>query len=157
MIEGEYCPECGGSCRYSGACRRPVIKRGALTATFEPLHIYWNNRAIPLSPTEAALLALVMRRGRLCWAEVNQALGPSAPARAVLLHRIRAKVEAIGGADPVETVRNWGLRLRIEADHAQSRTTWIGIDEASLRILARTGHPVPESARTNNREMTVSR
>lgn len=157
MIEGEYCPDCGGSCQCSGARRRPVIKRGALTATFDPLCIHWNDRAIPLSPTEAALLALVMRRGRLCWAEVNEALGPSAPARAVMLHRIRTKVEAIGGADPVETVRNWGLRLRIEADHAQSRTTWIGIDEASLRILARTGHPVPESARTNKREMAVSR
>jgi hypothetical protein len=155
MMEGGCCPDCGGSCQCRGA-RRPVIKRGALTATFDPPRIFWNDRAVPLSPTEASLLSLVMRRGRLCWAEVNEALGSSASARAVLLHRIRTKVEALGGADPVETIRHWGLRLRIEPDHAQSRTTWIGIDEASLRVLARTGHPIPESARSNKREMAVS-
>lgn len=127
--------------------RRPVIKRGALTATFDPIRIWWNDRLIPLSPTEAGLLALVMRRSRLCWAEVNEALGSSAPARAVLLHRIRHKVAELGGADPVETIRHWGVRLRVEEDREHSRTTWIGIDEAGLRLLARTGYPTPEVAK----------
>lgn len=156
MIDEGYCPECGGTCQCRST-RRPVVKRGALTATFDPPCIWWNDRVVPLSPTEAALLALVMRRGRLCWAELNETLGSSASTRAVLLHRIRTKVEALGGADPIETIRHWGLRLRIEADHAQSRTTWIGIDEASLRLLARAGHAIPQFARTNKREMTVSR
>lgn len=112
--------------------RRPLLKRGAVTATLHPVTIEWHDRPIALSPLEAQLLVALLRRGRMRWDEVSHLLdenGGSASSRDVLIHRIRRKFEEVGAGDPMQTVRGWGLRFRAEPDRAGSMTLWIGATE----------------------------
>lgn len=112
--------------------RRPLLKRGAVTATLDPLEVSWNGDRVPLSPLEATLLIALLRRSRLRWDEVAVVLerhGGGADSRDVLIHRIRRKFADIGARDPVETLRGWGLRFRAEADRAGSHALWIGACE----------------------------
>jgi DNA-binding winged helix-turn-helix (wHTH) protein len=47
----------------------------------------------------------------------------------VLIHRIRRKFAETGAADPIETLRGWGIRFRTEADRQGSHALWIGATE----------------------------
>ncbi|MDB5705253.1 MAG: hypothetical protein JWN66_2369 [Sphingomonas bacterium] len=112
--------------------RRPLIKRGALTATFDPLEICWNGQRVPLSPLEAAILARLIKRERATWADLRQLLidNDARPDTCeVLIFRIRRKFAAMGASNPLDTIRGWGLRLRVERDARGSRSLWIGATE----------------------------
>lgn len=112
--------------------RRPLVKRGAVTMTFDPIDVRWNGRRVALSPIEAELFALLMRRSRLSWGEVHTTLcelGCSADSRDVLIHRIRRKFASVGARDPIETVRGWGIRFQVERDSDGSTAFWIGASE----------------------------
>lgn len=112
--------------------RRPLIARGAITLTFDPIDISWNGIRVALSPLEAHVFALVARRGRVSWDDVDQALiacGAKPGSREVLIFRIRRKFLDIGAADPLQTVRGWGLKFRVEPSITGSRTIWIGRSE----------------------------
>lgn len=114
------------------APRRPLIVRGAITVTFDPIEITWNGIRVALSPLEAHVFALVARRGRVSWADVNQALiacGAGVRSRDVLTCRLRHKFLDIGAADPLQTIRGWGLKFRVEPGITGSRTIWIGCSE----------------------------
>lgn len=109
--------------------RRPLLKRGAVTMTLDPLEFHWNAARVALSPIEGALLAALLRRSRLRWSEVDVVLsenGSCSQSRDVLIHRIRRKFAEAGAADPIETVRGWGMRFRTEADAGGSSAFWIG-------------------------------
>ncbi len=109
--------------------RRPLVKRGALSMTFDPLEFHWNDVRVALSPIEATLLAALVRRSRLKWDDANALLaehGCCADSRDVLIHRIRRKFAALGASDPIETVRGWGMRFRTEGDRDGSTAFWIG-------------------------------
>lgn len=109
--------------------RRAVLRRGALTIGFEPLEVWLGRAPLRLSPLEASLLLLLVRRGRASWAEVDQVLrggASSASVRDVFVYRIRSKFRAVGGVDPIETVRGWGLKLRVPPDERDSTSLWIG-------------------------------
>jgi DNA-binding response OmpR family regulator len=113
--------------------RRPMIRRGAVTITFDPVDVRWNGIRVALSPLEGILFALVARRGRVPWAEIDSVLDARharTNTREVLLFRLRRKFADIGAGDPLETVRGWGLRFRVEPDTRGSRTLWIGVSEA---------------------------
>ena len=113
--------------------RRPMIRRGAVTITFDPIDVRWNGVRVALSPLEGQLFALVARRGRVPWAEIDSVLDARharTNTREVLLFRLRRKFTDIGAGDPLETVRGWGLRFRVEPDTRGSRTLWIGVSEA---------------------------
>lgn len=117
--------------------RRPVIKRGAVTVTFDPLEICWNGERVPLSPIEATLLNALVRRSRLKWQDINTVLaenGCCADSRDVLIHRIRRKFASIGACDPIETLRGWGIRFRAERDTEGSTTFWIGAHEGDQAL-----------------------
>jgi len=123
---------------------RLVIKRGALAFLPEPPEIRWNGVTLRLSPLETGILSLLVRRGRASWDDVDATivvLGGNPRNREIFIHRIRAKFATIGAADPVETVRGWGLRLRVERDLFGSTTTWIGAREDAIDALT------PEAAR----------
>jgi hypothetical protein len=112
--------------------RRPLIVRGAITVTFDPVEITWNSIRVALSPLEAHVFALVARRGRVPWGDVNRALvacGGCIRSRNVLLCRLRHKFIDIGAADPLQTIRGWGLKFRVEPSVTGSRTVWIGRSE----------------------------
>ena len=118
-----------------GSEHRPMIRRGAVTITFNPILVTWNDRHVPLSPLEARLFAMVARRGRAAWAEIDQLLDVQRArtnTREVLLFRLRRKFAEIGATDPLATVRGWGLRFRTEADSSGSRTVWIGAREEAI-------------------------
>ena len=111
---------------------RPLVKRGAVTMTFDPLEFRWNGERVALSPIEATLLAALLRRSRLRWHDANAVLsehGCCAESRDVLIHRIRRKFAAIGARDPIETLRGWGIRFRTECDTDGSTAFWIGATE----------------------------
>jgi len=115
--------------------RRPLVKRGAVTMTFDPLEFRWNGARVPLSPIEAILLAALLRRSRLRWNEANSVLsdqGCCPESRDVVIHRIRRKFAAVGALDPIETVRGWGIRFRTERDAHGSTAFWIGAAEDAL-------------------------
>lgn len=129
---GSGCPICGGYGAEHGidtGARRRIIKRGALTLRSEPLELWWNDRPVPLSPLEASLMEPLMRRGRISWGELALLLRISVETRVTIMHRIRQKFREVGGQDPLETVRAWGLRLRVEPDYNNSLAVWIGADE----------------------------
>jgi DNA-binding response OmpR family regulator len=111
---------------------RTVVKRGAVTMSVEPTEFFWNDARIALSPVESALLSALMRRSRLRWTDANAVLvehGGSTRSRDVLIHRIRRKFAEIGAADPIETLRGWGIRFRTEPDRDGSSAFWIGATE----------------------------
>ena len=117
--------------------RRPLVKRGAVSMTFDPLELRWNGERIALSPVEAALLAALLRRSRLRWDDANAVLaenGCCVDSRDVLIHRIRRKFAEIGAQDPIETVRGWGLRFRTEPDANGSTAFWIGATEGEAVV-----------------------
>lgn len=123
---------------------RLVIKRGALAFLPEPPEIRWNGVTLRLSPLETEILSLLVRRGRASWEDVDSAitaLHGNPHNREIFIHRIRSKFAAIGAADPVETVRGWGLRLRVERDLFGSTTTWIGARTDAIDAFT------PEAAR----------
>ncbi len=112
--------------------RRPLVKRGAVTMTFDPLEFRWNGQRVALSPIEAELLGALMRRSRLSWEDTNAVLaanGCCVESRDVLIHRIRRKFAEVGAADPIETLRGWGIRFRTERDRDGSTAFWIGATE----------------------------
>ena len=114
------------------ADRSPLIRRGAITITYDPIDVHWNGIRVSLSPLERRLFALVARRGRAPWAEIDHMLDVQSAAtnrREVLLCRLRRKFTDIGAEDPLETVRGWGLRFRTEPDRRGSQTLWIGASE----------------------------
>lgn len=120
-----------------GPSRRPLIKRGAVTMTFDPTEVRWNGQRVPLSPVETELLGTLLRRSRMRWDDIHDLLSQHrccAESRDVLIHRIRRKFAAVGAADPIETLRGWGMRFRVERDHDGSTAFWIGAteDEYSL-------------------------
>jgi DNA-binding response OmpR family regulator len=114
---------------------RPVIeqggvaaRRGALATTAEPAGILRHGVAIPVSPTEAAMLGLLVRRGRAAYADIAatlRGLGYGSDSIEVHVYRIRRRFAAAGAPDPIETVRGWGLRLRVEPDVRGSTSLWI--------------------------------
>ena len=78
-------------------------------------------------------MLVLVRKGRATWADIDEAISGRTPRpdlRSVLIHRIRRKFEAAGENDPIETVRGWGLRLRVPPDERQSTSLWIGEREA---------------------------
>ncbi|WP_326525681.1 winged helix-turn-helix domain-containing protein [Sphingomonas sp.] len=108
------------------------MKRGAVTMTFDPLEFRWNGQRVALSPIEAELLGALMRRSRLSWEDTNAVLaanGCCVESRDVLIHRIRRKFAEVGAADPIETLRGWGIRFRTERDRDGSTAFWIGATE----------------------------
>ncbi|MFD1786576.1 winged helix-turn-helix domain-containing protein [Sphingomonas floccifaciens] len=112
--------------------RRPLVKRGAVSMTLDPVEFRWNGHRVALSRVEATLLAALMRRSRLNWdmtAGVLADAGSCPDSRDVLIHRIRRKFADVGAADPIETVRGWGIRFRTEADRSGSTAFWIGATE----------------------------
>lgn len=112
--------------------RRPLLKRGAVSATFDPIELRWNGLRVPLSPLEATLLVALLRRTRLRWHEAEEVLarhGGGIESRDVLIHRIRRKFREVGARDPIETLRGWGIRFRAEADSQGSQALWIGASE----------------------------
>jgi DNA-binding response OmpR family regulator len=142
---GSGCPICGGYAAdpgFDAGVRRRIIKRGALTLRSEPLELWWNDRPVPLSPLEASLMEPLMRRGRISWGELEAQLRISVETRVTIMHRIRQKFRDVGGRDPLETLRAWGLRLRIEPDYNNSLAVWIGADESTEAHLHHGGaHP----------------
>lgn len=117
---------------------RSLLKRGAVTATFDPTEVKWNNERVHLSPLEAILLVALLRRSRLRWHEAEEVIarhGGGVESRDVLIHRIRRKFRDIDAADPIETIRGWGMRFRTEADRHGSHALWIGAMETDVEEL----------------------
>ena len=117
--------------RWRPVFDRPVAiaRRGALTLMGDPVEILRHGVPISLSPTEAALLALLVRRGRATQGEIAALLagvGSNAACLSVNIFRIRRKFAAAGAPDPIEVLRGWGLRLRVEPDARGSTSLWIG-------------------------------
>ena len=114
---------------------RPIVeeggitaRRGALATTRDPIGILRHGVPMPLSPTEAALLAVLVHKGRAAHADLVamvRDLGHGAVCMDVHVYRIRRKFAAAGAPDPIETVRGWGMRLRVEPDVRGSTSLWI--------------------------------
>ncbi len=106
-----------------------VARRGALAVATNPREILRHGVPLRLSPTEAALLDILIRKGRASSADMAttiDAAGSSPAFVDVMVHRIRRKFAASGAPDPIETLRGWGLRLRVEPDRCGSTGLWIG-------------------------------
>jgi len=106
-----------------------VAQRGALAIATHPREILRHGVPVRLSPTEAALLDLLIRKGRAASTDIAAAIDATGSSPAfidVIVHRIRRKFAAIGAPDPIETLRGWGLRLRVEPDIRGSTSLWIG-------------------------------
>jgi DNA-binding response OmpR family regulator len=117
--------------KHDGA-PRSLLKRGAVTVSFDPTEVFWNGEPVRLSPLEAALLVALLRHSRLRWTQVAEVLidaGGAVVSREVLIHRIRRKFRDVGADDPIKTLRGWGLRFRSQADRHGSHSIWIGVKE----------------------------
>ena len=100
--------------RYRGWARRVRLRFGAINVMYDPLEIYVGRNRIALSPLEAAILELLVRRGRASSADLSELFeqeGASVRSLDVHVHRIRRKFQDAQLFDPIETVRGWGLKL----------------------------------------------
>jgi DNA-binding response OmpR family regulator len=116
----------------------PVFRRGDYMLATDPLALWWNGSEIALSPLELGLMHLLMVRGKVAWATVEERLRISTDTRCTIVHRLRRKLEAAGVHDPLLTVRNWGVRLRVAPE--ELRHVWIGADERNHYLLAERIH-----------------
>lgn len=108
--------------RFSGEAERVSLSCGALTVLYDPLEFHVGERQVQLSPLEGAILELLMRQGRAsskALIETFERAGASANALDVHVHRIRRKFTGAGLFDPIETVRGWGLKLRVPGNDMQ--------------------------------------
>jgi len=105
--------------RHSGTAERVRVRRGDLVMLYDPLEFYSGSRRIGLSPLEGAILELLITQGRAstrALSELFEKEGGSARSIDVHVHRIRRKFDSVGAGDPIETVRGWGLKLRIAGE-----------------------------------------
>lgn len=103
--------------------------RGALAVSTDPREILRNGNPLPLSPSEVALMALLVRRGRAERSAAGRAIaetGSHLDSLDILVHRIRRKFASMNAPDPIETRRGWGLMLRVEPDLHGATALWIG-------------------------------
>jgi DNA-binding response OmpR family regulator len=108
--------------RHSGTPERVSLQCGHLTMLYDPLEFFVGTRQIALSPLEGAILELLMRQGRAstrALEELFEREGASFKTLDVHVYRIRRKFQAAGTFDPIETVRNWGLKLRVPGNDIQ--------------------------------------
>jgi DNA-binding response OmpR family regulator len=108
--------------RYSGTPERVALQCGHLTMLYDPLEFFVGTRQIALSPLEGAILELLMRQGRASTRALEDLFereGASFKTLDVHVYRIRRKFEAADTFDPIETVRNWGLKLRVPGNDIQ--------------------------------------
>ena len=108
--------------RFSGEPERVSLSCGTLTMIYDPLEFYADDRQIQLSPLEGAILELLMRQGRAsskALIETFEREGASANTLDVHVYRIRRKFTGAGLFDPIETVRGWGLKLRVPGNDLQ--------------------------------------
>lgn len=117
----------------------PLYRRGGYLLATEPLTLWWQGREIALTPLELGLMQLLMVRGKASWATVEERLAMTPVTRCTIVHRLRRKLEAAGADDPLQTVRNWGLRLRVAPE--ERHQVWIGADERNHFLLAERGVP----------------
>jgi len=92
-------------------------RRGALAIAGDPPQILRHGTPLPLSPTEAMLMTLLIRHGGRCHAEIEaafRAAGVTPASLDVIVHRIRRKFAAVGASDPIEIRRSWGMILCVE-------------------------------------------
>jgi len=111
--------------RFSGTPERVSLSCGNLTLLYDPLEFYVDERQISLSPLEGAILELLMRQGRAssrALIETFEREGASANTLDVHVYRIRRKFTGAGLFDPIETVRGWGLKLRVPGNDMQRFT-----------------------------------
>lgn len=95
------------------------VKRGALTLAYHPIQLFWHDQQIRLSPIRAAIMATLIRRGRLSYADTKalvEATDGTAANSAVLVHFIRRQFIAMGARDPIRVVPRWGYVLEVEED-----------------------------------------
>ena len=112
--------------RFSGEPERVSLSCGALTMLYDPLEFFVGERQIFLSPLEGAILELLMRQGRAsskALIETFQREGASANTLDVHVYRIRRKFTGAGHFDPIQTVRGWGLKLRVPGNDMQRFNT----------------------------------
>jgi len=108
--------------RFSGVPERVSLSCGALTVLYDPLEFFVGERQVHLSPLEGAILELLMRQGRAsskALIETFEREGASANTLDVHVYRIRRKFTGAGHFDPIETVRGWGLKLRVPGNDMQ--------------------------------------
>ena len=111
--------------RFSGGHERVSLSCGNLTMVYDPLEFYVDDRQILLSPLESAILELLMRQGRASsksLIETFEREGARANTLDVHVYRIRRKFTGASLFDPIETVRGWGLKLRVPGNDMQRFT-----------------------------------
>jgi len=117
----------------------PVYRRGGYLLATDPLTLWWNGREIALAPLELRLMHLLVVRGKASWQTVEERLEMTPVTRCTIVHRLRRKLEAAGVGDALQTVRNWGLRLRVAPE--ERHQVWIGADERNHFLLTERGVP----------------
>lgn len=133
------CPNCGSA--LTGCVRPTLLKRGAVTLSYDPYEVRWRGRIVPLSPTEAHLFSVLLRRGRASYETLDAALaevGAKPATRSLVLLHIKRKFERIGAESPFEKIGPGAVRFRTQADENASVSTVIGLAEpAGLVIFSR--------------------
>jgi|GEM_PF-2907992 len=123
------CPLCGAR---AGDEEETIIKRGAITVAFDPITIWWRNIAVPFSRVESHLFAVIARRGRVSFDELDDALqqmNASPSTRPVVLGHIRSKLQNLGACNPFERLGKDIIRLRVDADERGSVQATIGLTQ----------------------------
>ena len=132
----QCCPHCGA------LPTEQVIKRGAIAITSNPDEVFWCDRRVPLSPTEAHLFRQVAIRGRATYRALEEALtafGSSPATRSIVMLRIRQKFVAIGGENPFARIGANAVGLRTSRDANGSSGTVIGL-QLDAEAIARFAH-----------------
>lgn len=93
---------------------RPSAK-DSLSVTLEAVAVRWRGERLPLSPTEARMLAHLVQHGFAPWARLEALSGggaePNMITLRVFVHRLRKKLREAGADASLKTLRGRGLAL----------------------------------------------
>jgi hypothetical protein len=93
-----------------------------LAVRFEAVGVEWQGRRLPLSPTEARIMALLLEQGFVSWAELLAVTESTASTLRVFLHRLKRKLEDAGAGPVLKTLKGKGVAIAAPtADPAQRR------------------------------------
>lgn len=106
--------------RRSDSGASGVVTHGPLRIDHRTRQIFYSDTELPLTATEARIIECLIERPGETWERERlfktvwgQNLEFSSNTMDVLISRIRRKFVAAGGADPIQTVRGIGYRLRL--------------------------------------------
>lgn len=121
------CPKCGAAFRPDAAS---AFQRNGILISQDPVTAHWEGEPLDLSPTEHAIVRLILVRGKASFEEIDEeiaARGGNPANRKIFLWRIRRKLHEAGAPPLLHTQKSYGILMRERTDPRRAGSLLIGM------------------------------